>query len=204
MVKIDLKKQLAGLYKPTAKAVTLVDVPAMNFIMVDGHGAPESPLFQQAIQALYPIAYTIKFARKKADGTDYGVMPLEGFWWADDMSAFTSGKTGRDKWQWTLMIMQPDFITRADFTAAQEIAAKKNDNPLIAKVRFEKFKECAAAQIMHVGPFSAEGPNVQKIHDKIVELGGKLSGKHHEVYLSDFRKVDPQKMKTVLRQPYSV
>jgi hypothetical protein len=204
MVKIDLKKELKALYNQPSKDITLVEVPELKFIMIDGQGSPESQQYSQSIQALYPIAYTIKFARKKADGTDYGVMPLEGLWWADDMTAFTSGKAGREKWQWTLIIMQPDFITQVDFRNAREAAAKKKDNPFIAKVRLESFKEGKSVQIMYIGPFSGERPVIQRMHQKIQEIGGKLYGKHHEIYLSDIRKADPSKWKTVLRQPYSI
>ncbi len=204
MGKIDLKKRLAGLYHPPAKEVTLVDVPVMNFIVIDGRGAPESDSYQQAVEALYAVAYTLKFSRKKADGTDYAVMPLEGLWWAVDMSVFDPQKADRAKWQWTMMIMQPDFIIPSDFNAARESSAVKKDNPAISGIRFESFKEGKSVQIMHIGPFSTEGPNVRKLHDKISETGGRLSGKHHEIYLSDFRRVDPAKMKTVLRQPYDL
>jgi len=202
MAKIDLKKELKTLYVPSAKEVTLIDVPEMNFIMIDGQGSPESKQYQQSIEALYPIAYTVKFDKKKADGTDFTVMALEGLWWAEDYKEFDPETGDRNKWQWTMMIMQPDFITTKDFESAQKAAAKKKDNPLIAKVRFERFKEGKSAQIMHIGPYAAEGPNIQRMHRKIEEIGGKLSGKHHEIYMSDPRRADPARMKTVLRQPY--
>ena len=204
MAKIDLRKELKEFYNPTAKAVTVVDVPEMSFIMIDGQGAPGSEQFQQSIEALYTVAYTMKFAKKKADGTDYGVMALEGLWWAEDMAVFDAEKGDRNQWRWTLMIMQPDFVTEDDFVSAKEAAKKKKGNSSVERVRFESFKEGKAAQIMHIGPFSEEGPNVQRIHDEIAKIGGKLAGKHHEIYLSDFRKVDPTKMKTVLRQPYAI
>ena len=204
MEKIDLKKELKAFYNPTAKDVTLVEVPKMNFIMIDGKGAPESEQFSQSIQALYPIAYTIKFDKKKTDGTDFTVMPMEGLFWADDMAAFMPETADRAAWQWTLMIMRPDFITKADFSKARETAKKKKDNPFLDTVRFESFSEGKTAQIMHIGPYSAEGPNIQRIHNKIKEIGGKLSGRHHEIYLSDPRRVAPEKMKTVIRQPYSL
>ena len=204
MAKIDLRKELKEFYNPTAKAVTVVDVPEMSFIMIDGQGAPGSEQFQQSIEALYTVAYTMKFAKKKADGTDYGVMALEGLWWAEDMAVFDAEKGDRNQWRWTLMIMQPDFVTEDDFVSAKEAAKKKKGNSSVERVRFESFKEGKAAQIMHIGPFSEEGPNVQRIHDEIAKIGGKLAGKHHEIYLSDFRKVDPAKMKTVLRQPYEI
>ena len=204
MEKIDLKKELKAFYNPTAKEVTLIEVPKMNFIMIDGQGAPESPQFAQSIQALYPIAYTIKFDKKKAGGPDFTVMALEGLWWAENMKVFMPETSDRNKWQWTVMIMQPDFITRKDFENSVAASKKKKDNPLIDKVRFENFTEGKAAQIMHIGPYSAEGPNIQKLHHKIAGIGGKLSGKHHEIYLSDPRRAAPDKMKTVVRQPYSL
>jgi hypothetical protein len=204
MEKLDLKKELKAFYNPTTKEVTLIDVPKMNFIMIDGKGAPESEQFSQSIQALYPIAYTIKFDKKKTDGTDFTVMPMEGLFWADDMAAFMPETADRAAWQWTLMIMQPDFITKADFNKAREAAKKKKDNPFLDTVRFESFSEGKTAQIMHIGPYSAEGPNIQRIHNKIKEIGGKLSDRHHEIYLSDPRRVAPEKMKTVIRQPYSL
>jgi hypothetical protein len=203
MEKIDLKKELKAFYNPTVKEVTLIDIPKMNYIMIDGHGAPESPQFGQSIQALYPVAYAIKFDKKQAEGKDYGVMPLEGLFWADDMAVFMDETSDRNKWQWTLIIMHPSFITDADFIRAKEAAVKKKkDNPLINKIRFESFTEGKSAQIMNIGLYSAEGPNIQRIHNKIGEIGGKLSGKHHEIYLTDARRVDPAKMKTVVRQPY--
>jgi len=202
MEKIDLKKELKAFYNPTAKEVTLIEVPKMNFIMIDGQGAPESPQFAQSIQALYPIAYTIKFDKKKAGGPDFTVMALEALWWAENMKVFMPETADRNKWQWTVMLLLPDFITRKDFENAVAAAQKKKDNPALSKVRFESFTEGKSAQIMHIGPYSAEGPNIQKLHHKIVEIGGKLSGKHHEIYLSDPRRVTPDKMKTVVRQPY--
>jgi hypothetical protein len=131
-------------------------------------------------------------------------MPLEGLFWADDMKVFMPETADRNKWQWTLMIMQPDFITRKDFENSVAAARKKKGNPFIDKVRFESFSEGKAAQIMHIGPYSAEGPNIQKLHHKITEIGGKLTGRHHEIYLSDPRRAAPDKMKTVVRQPYSL
>jgi hypothetical protein len=204
MEKIDLKKELKAFYNPTAKEVTLIDVPKMNFIMIDGQGAPESPQFAQSMQALYPIAYTIKFDKKKNEGIDFTVMALEGLWWAEDMAVFMPETSDRNKWQWTVMIMQPDFITRKDFDNAVAAAGKKKDNPFIKKVRFESFSEGKSAQIMHIGLYAAEGPNIQKLHNKTAEIGGKLTGKHHEIYLSDPRRAAPDKMKTVVRQAYSL
>lgn len=199
MSKLDIKKEFKQFYKPSAKQVEMVDVPKFNFLMVDGEGGPDGTEAKQAIEALYPISYKAKFL-SKAKGKDYVVAPLEGLWWADDMKDFETGK--RENWKFTYMIMQPDFVTTEMIEEARSKAAEKKDIPALSKVRFESFKEGKAAQIMHIGPFSEEHDNIMRLHDKIAEIGGKLSGKHHEIYLSDFRKVDPQKMKTVLRQPY--
>jgi hypothetical protein len=203
MEKIDYKKKLKHLYKPSAKKVEIVEVPPMNFLMVDGRGDPNtSKAFSDAIEVLFPLAYTLKFMVKKNDmGIDYGVLPLEALWWADDMSAFASGN--KDDWKWTAMIMQPEFITRDRVEKAmQEVARKKNPVSL-PWVKFESFTEGKAAQTMHIGPFSEEGPTIEKVHLFIQENGSQRVGKHHEIYLSDIRRASPDKWKTIVRQPMS-
>lgn len=206
MQKIDYKKELKEFYNPGTKNVEHVVVPKMNFIMIDGKGDPNtSEEFKAAIETLYPVAYTIKFYFKKNKDIDFGVMPLEGLWWSDDMSDFTEGK--KDNWFWTLMIMQPDVVTKEIFeTAIAEVKQKKN-SLFTEKVRFESLDEGRSAQIMHIGPFSQEGPNIKKIHDFILEKGGEFDGKlqkHHEIYLSDMRKTAPEKLKTIVRQPFNI
>ena len=198
MEKIDLKKELKQLYNPSAKEVSIVDVPDMNFLMIDGEGAPTSQQYAASIQTLYPIAYTLKFMVKKGKGIDYGVLPLEGLWWVDDMAQFNA--QNKDAWKWTSMIMQPKYVTEADYKAALE-QVKKKKLPMLDKVRFECFHEGKAAQIMHIGPFSAEETNIQKIHATIKASGHQLSGKHHEIYLSNPATTAPEKLKTVIRQP---
>lgn len=205
MAKVDLKKELKEFYAPKPGKIAEVDVPAMNFLMVDGKGDPNnSKEYEEAIQALYTLSYTIKFDLKKSGGPDYGVMPLEGLWWADDMKDFDPEKGNRNNWKWTAMIMQPDFVTKDIVKRCTEVAAKKKPLPALSKVRFEKFAEGRSVQMMHIGPYSAEGPNIQKLHDYIASIGGKLTGKHHEIYFSDPRRVAPEKMKTGIRQPYSM
>jgi len=201
MEKLDLKKQLARLYRPPSREVVEVDVPEMSFLMVDGQGDPNtSQSYAQAIEALYSVAYALKFAVKKGPmAIDYGVMPLEGLWWADDMSAFAEGS--REEWRWTMMIMQPEFITQELVDEVKEQVAAKKDLPALPLLRLESFTEGLSAQIMHVGPFSAEAPNIRKVHDFIERTGHHLSGKHHEIYLSDIRRADPARWKTVIRQP---
>ena len=172
----------------------------MNFLMIDGEGAPTSPQYLASIQTLYPIAYALKFMVKKTTMLDYAVMPLEGLWWADDMTQFSADH--KDEWKWRSMIMQPKYVTQSDFRAALEQAKKKN-LPATDKVRFESFHEGNAAQIMYVGPFSAQGATIQVIHAAIKASGHQLSGKHHEIYLNDPSRTAPEKLKTILRQPFT-
>ncbi len=200
MAKIDLKKELKQFYNPSAKEVVAVDVPAMNFLMIDGEGDPNTaPQYAASIEALFSVSYALKFMIKKGTGVDYGVMPLEGLWWVDDMTKFSVER--KDEWKWTSMIMQPKYVTAEYVNAAIENTRKKKDLPALPKLRFEKFHEGPAVQIMHIGPFSAEEPNIAKMHAFIQNSGHTLSGKHHEIYLSDIRKTAPEKLKTVLRQP---
>lgn len=170
MEKIDLKKALGGLYKATVGKPITLEVPPLQYLMVDGKGDPNnSHEYVDAIQALYPVAYTLKFMVKKELGRDYGVMPLEGLWWAKDMRAFTAGK--KNEWLWTAMILQPDFITKELFArAVEQVAAKKNPAAL-AKVRLETYKEGRSAQVMYVGPYADEGPVIANLHAYITAQG---------------------------------
>jgi len=201
MEKTDYKKQLKHLYKPSSRNVEIVEVPKMNFLMVDGEGDPNTAKsFSDAIEALYPVAYTLKFMVKNgAMAVDYGVLPLEALWWSEDMSAFVTGN--KDAWKWTLMIMQPELITRDMVRQAIEQVAKKKNPVSLPLVRFEPFQEGKAAQIMHIGPFTEEGPTIEKVHQFITDTGCEKSGKHHEIYLSDIRRAAPEKWKTIVRQP---
>jgi hypothetical protein len=203
MEKVDFKKKLGRLYNASAKKVEVVDVPEMYFLMIDGEGDPNtSQSYGDAIEALFSLAYTLKFMVKKGDmGIDYGVLPLEGLWWADDMSSFAEGS--KDDWKWTAMIMQPEFVTAEMIeTATQEVERKKNPAAL-SLVRFEPFQEGKAAQTMHVGPFSQEGPTIERLHEFIEESGSQRAGKHHEIYLSDIRRAAPERWRTIIRQPIS-
>lgn len=203
MKKIDFKKELKHLYKPTPKKVESVTVPVMNFLMIDGKGDPNtSQKFMDAIDALYPVAYALKFMVKKGGmEIDYGVLPLEGLWWADDMDNFSVDR--KEDWKWALMIMQPEFIAPAMVEEAIEQVKSKKNPVSLPQLRFESYEEGEAAQIMHIGPFSEEGPTIEKVHAFIEENGYERRGRHHEIYLSDTRKADPAKWKTIIRQPYS-
>jgi hypothetical protein len=197
--KIDYKRELRELYTSGAEPVIL-DVPDLAFGMIDGHGDPNTAVeYSEAVEALYTVAYAAKFAIKHADGTDYGVMPLEGLWWAADMSTFTTGE--KSAWDWTMMIMQPDRVTPDVFDEARAKAAKKKSPEVIARVRIERLAEGPAAQIMHVGPYAAEGPTIERLHAFIAEQGYERAGKHHEIYLGDPRRSAPEKRKTIVRQP---
>ena len=204
--KVDFKKSMKEFYQPSSKEVVEINVPEMQFLMYDGMGSPgDSKEYQDALAALYPIAFKTKFL-SKAKGKDFVVPPLEGLWWADNMDDYKEGK--RDKWKWTMMIMQPDWITQKIIDEAIEITKEKKPElkDLLPKLRLEKYEEGKAAQIMHIGPYSEEGPTVQKVHDFIQENGGTFDGyklKHHEIYLSDPRKANPATMKTVIRQPFN-
>jgi hypothetical protein len=172
----------------------------MNYLMIDGTGYPgTSKDYADSIEALYTVSYTLKFMIKKEPGIDYGVLPLEGLWWADDMTDYIKGN--KDLWKWTSMIMQPRHVTKELYEKALDAAKKKKNLPALPKMRFEKYAEGLSAQIMHIGPYSAEGPTIEKLHNHIRGKGYELRGKHHEVYLSDPRKSAPEKMKTVIRQP---
>ena len=163
MSKVDYKKEFGTFYKARAGQPVLVDVPPLQYLMIDGDGGPDSKAFGDALEALYPVAYTLKFLCKKAPGgIDFGVMPLEGLWWADDMDDFVLRH--KDRWKWTLLIMQPDVVSAELFDlAVAQVRAKKNPTAL-AKLRFESFSEGRAAQVLHVGSYSDEGPTIQALH----------------------------------------
>ncbi|MCH8621202.1 GyrI-like domain-containing protein [Undibacterium sp. TS12] len=202
MEKLDLKKQLKSVYHASATAVTEVDVPALYFLMIDGHGDPNSSShYAAAVEALFTVAYTLKFMVKKSStAIDYAVMPLEGLWWADDMAAFVADR--KNEWRWTMMIMQPDFITAGMVADAIATAGRKKPLSALDQLRFESFQEGPCAQILHKGPFSEEGPTIDRLH-QYIDAHGQLTGKHHEIYLSDIRKAAPVNWKTIIRQPFT-
>ncbi len=203
MKKIDFKKELKHLYRPSGKAMSvgMVEVPEMNFLMIDGMGDPNtSQSYQDAIEALYGVSYPIKFMVKKGQlAIDYGVMPLEGLWWMDDMSRFTV--EDKREWKWTAMIMQPEYVRADDVSRAITQVSKKKKLPALAGMRFESFAEGRAAQILHLGPFSEEGPTIERLHQFIEDQGCERAGRHHEIYLNDFRRTAPEKLRTIIRQP---
>lgn len=200
MEKVDFKKELKHLYNPSKKEIVTVDVPEMNFLMIDGKGDPNTAKeYQDALEAMYSVAYTLKFMLKGEGKADFVVMPLEGLWWVPDMEFFSEKDKG--SWLWTSMIMQPEHVTKEDYERAVKEAGEKKDLPSLPKMRLEKYGEGLSAQIMYIGPFSDEGPTIERIHKYIIESKHELRGKHHEIYLSDPRRTKPERLKTVIRQP---
>ncbi len=199
MKTIDLRKTLKPLYTASAKKPAIIKVPAMSCLMVDGTGDPNGQTFQEAVGTLYTVAYTMKFAFKKEKAIDYPVTALEGLWDAGDMNDFASGN--RAAWRWTVFMVLPDVVTKKDVAAAVSSAKEKAKFPRFPEVRLERFAEGLCAQVMHVGPYSAEAPTIQALHRFIGEQGCVPSGRHHEIYLGDPRRAKPEKLRTIIRQP---
>jgi hypothetical protein len=202
MSKIDFKKELRHLYLPQARDFVIVDVPPMNFIMIDGHGDPNtSQEYSEAVEALYAVAFKVKFRSKKQLGRDYVVSPLEGLWWAQDMAAF-AGVTDKGAWDWTMMILTPEWVGVEVYEQALTEAASKRELSALSSIRLESYDEGLAVQTLHVGSYDEEAPILARLHDDWIPDNGYVeNGKHHEIYLSDPRRVEPSKLKTVLRQP---
>lgn len=197
--KVDLKKTDA--YRARAGEFRILEVPQAGYLVLEGEGDPNSPVFGEAIEALYPLAYAVKFASKRELGRDFVVMPLEGLWWADDPAAFT---TARDKsrWHWTLLIRQPDWVDATLVDAARATVAAKGAPPRSDEIRLASLEEGLCVQTLHLGPFDAEAPLLARMHDEFIPTNGlRMTGHHHEIYLSDFRRTAPEKVRTILRQP---
>lgn len=202
-MKVDFKKTVAS-YKAKRGRFEVVEVPSLQYLMVDGHGGPAASDYAAAIGALYPVAYTLKFYSKIELERDYVVPPLEALWWAEDWAVFTT-KYDQSQWDWTVMLMVPDWLGLDAFeTALDKVRAKMAPSPptLLDKVRLERFEEGPCVQTLHVGPYAEEGPVLKDMHEAFIpEQGLKMRGKHHEIYFNDFRRTAPEKLKTILRQP---
>jgi hypothetical protein len=199
---LDLKRELKPFY--TAKAQPhWVDVPEMYFLMLDGHGDPNtSAAYAATVQALYALAYTLKFTLKKPPtAVEYPLMPLEGLWWVEDMRLFDVSR--KADWQWTMMLSVPEVVTRDLVELARAAVLKKKPelSAAVKQIRLETYTEMMCAQVLHTGPYAAEGPTVQALHAFIAADGKQRRGKHHEIYLGDPRRADPAKLKTIIRQP---
>ena len=198
---LDFKKSLPS-YRAKRGVFEFVDVPPMHYLMIDGRGDPNtSREYAEAIACLFPVAYKLKFASKRELQRDYVVPPLEALWWADDMESFTAARD-KSHWQWTVMLMTPEWITREMFAHAVEQVRKASSPPKLDAMRFAELSEGRCVQTLHVGSFEDEAPVLESMHrDFIPAQGFALSGKHHEIYFTDFRKVEPAKLRTILRQP---
>jgi len=201
ITKIDLWVEHKDIYSPSAKEPELVKVPPLPYLLVDGEGDPNTaPAFREAIGALYSLAYTLKFSMKKQQGVDFRVMPLSGFFHAEDPTVFTEGR--KNEWKWTLGIPLPAAVTAAEFKKAlAEARAKKNASPALGLVRRQVVREGLCAQILHRGPYAAEAPTIRTLHAFIAARGLAFAGSHHEIYVSDPNRSAPEKLKTIVRQP---
>ena len=201
MDKLDFRKEFKELYNPSSKEFSIVDVPRLSFLMVDGAGDPNTArTYREAVEALYAVAYALKFASKKELGKDYVVPPLEGLWSALDPSAFE--RAAKDEWQWTMLIMQPPWITSDMATDAIASATAKKDLPALPLLRLDDFAEGRSVQILHIGSYADEAPTLRRLHSEYMPAHDlDFNGRHHEVYLSDPRKTAAAKLKTILRQP---
>jgi hypothetical protein len=197
----DVKRELRHCYAPRNTDWALVDVPAQRFIAIDGRGDPNTSAdYTRAVEALYTVAYTIKFTSKKALGRDFVVGPLEGLWWSDRPEVFTA--RAKDAWQWRMLISQPDWIDDELIAEAKRVARAKKGLPALAEIRRESLTEGTCAQLLHIGPYDDEGPALARLHHEYLAANGlRMTGHHHEIYLGDPRRADPAKLRTILRQP---
>ena len=200
MEKYDVKAEFRHLYAPGSKDFVEVDVPTLGYLAVEGSGDPNtSSAYAQAVEALYPVAYALKFAGK-AEGRDFVVGPLEALWWAHDMSTFLT--RDKDAWSWRAMITVPPWVDDAAVRGAVEATAAKKDLPGLGRVALQPLTEGRCLQILHVGPYDDEGPTLDLLHNRVIpERGLRFNGHHHEIYLSDPRRTAPEKLRTILRQP---
>ena len=198
--KYDIKKAHRALYSPSSKDFAVVDVPELRYVAVDGRGDPNSsPAYANAVEALYGVAYTLKFAGK-ADGRDFVVGPLEGLWRADDPAVFLTRR--KDAWEWTMMISRPHWVTDDLVQDAVATVARKKDNPALDDVRPFTLTEGTCVQILHVGSYDDETPTLDRLHNHYLPDNGlTFNGDHHEIYLGDPRRTAPEKLRTILRQP---
>ncbi|MFE5342078.1 GyrI-like domain-containing protein [Isoptericola sp. NPDC056578] len=199
MTAIDLKREPRLHYRATTTPA-LVTLPPRPFLMVDGEGDPNTtPAYREAVETLYPLAYALRAAVKEATGDAYTVMPLEGLWWADDMSRFSVD--AKDEWRWTLMISLPDAVEHVDAAEVTSRAVAAKQPPAGDRVRLERYDEGDAAQVLHRGPFATEPATIERLHAFVEAEGRALGGLHHEIYLSDLRRTAPEKLRTLIRQP---
>ncbi|MFC5928653.1 hypothetical protein D6T64_21795 [Cryobacterium melibiosiphilum] len=200
-MKVDFKKQIATYTAPKGR-FEVVSVPATRFLMLDGHGDPNtSQAWADALTTIYPMAYALKFLSKNELGRDYTVMPLEALWWSEDMDSFTAARD-KSRWDWTAMIMVPDWFSGEHIEAMRRAVEKKGGAPALNALRVDTLDEGLVVQTLHIGAYDDEGPVLEAMHnDFIPSQSLRMTGKHHEIYLSDARRTAPEKLRTILRQP---
>jgi hypothetical protein len=205
ITRLDLRRELRHLYTARTEPA-LLEVPELSFLMVDGSGDPNTdPAFGDAIATLYPVAFTLKFTVKQRpeDAVDYPVMPLEALWWNTPEQTLDLSAGSKSQWSWTAMILVPDLVTPEMVSDALEAAAARRALPAAGRLRLEHFEEGESAQVMHIGPYDAEAPTIQRLHAFIASSGAAPRGRHHEIYLGDPRRAAPEKLRTIVRQPVS-
>lgn len=197
VTKLDLKRELPDVYTARRRPA-LVEIPDLKFLMIDGVGDPGADAaYGQAVEALYSVAYALKFTLKREGALDYPVMPLEGLWWASEEPP----PPGASRWHWTAMLLQPDLVTDELVADAVDEATHKRSLPAASLLRLEPFSEGLSAQVLHVGPYEEEGPTIAALHEFIAEHGHEPHGKRHEIYLGDPRRSAPDRLRTIIRQP---
>lgn len=196
--KIDLYKLNKTEYVATQKPA-LVELKPASYLAISGQGAPGGEKFTTSIGALYGVAFTIKMTRKFAGNQDYAVCKLEGQWWSEPASDFA--KLPQDQWLWKLLIRTPDSITKADLRQAVAVLLKRGKGEDVKQVRLESLAEGLCVQMLHVGPYNMEHETIAVMSAFAQKKQLAFSGKHHEVYLSDPRRVPPERLKTILRHP---
>lgn len=200
-MKADLKREI-GTYRARRGTFSVVEVPPLAYLAVDGQGDPNtSAAYRDALAALYPVAYKVKFLSKTELDRDYTVMPLEALWWSADLAAFTTARD-RSRWEWTLLTLVPGWITAEHLEAARSAAAAKAAGPALEGVRLAHLEEGLCVQTLHVGAYDDEGPVLAELHERFIpDQALRMTGHHHEIYLNDARRTPPEKLRTILRQP---
>lgn len=197
--KLDLKKEQKSLFKVKQHEYKMVQCPKSQYIAIDGEGNPNgNPEYQGIVGALYKMAYSLKMDYKKR-GLDYVVMPLAGQWWADDMSAFTEGT--KDKWKWTMMIQIPNYVEKKDIEYFKEKYKEEAVGEYLNRLYLLEAEEREVFATLYIGAYRDEGETIKNLHNTIFENGYKLTGRHEEIYLSDPRKVEESRLKTIIVQP---
>lgn len=200
-MKVDHKREIPS-YTARRNVFSIIEVPPLQYLMIDGHGDPNAAgPYQDAIETIYPVAYALKFFSKRELERDYTVMPLEALWWAEDMASFTDARD-KSRWSWTLLNLVPEWITTEHLDAARARVEASGGAPSLGALRLATLDEGLCVQTLHVGSYDDEAPTLDALHNEFIPTNGlRMTGLHHEVYLSDARRTAPDRLRTILRQP---